>query len=1084
MLPTALPPFDVHAVGQWLGALGFEAPPPGSSVWRKQANANGYTITVDTKASGKINYGSKIQVERATTTNLLDAENLVVLDCVVALLHAGYPPAAIVLEQPFQLGRTKGGYLDILVKNQDQTYVMIECKTAGTEYSGAVNALLTKPDSQLMSYLQQDRDARHCVLYTSHLVPGKFNTHTIERNYTGFSTELLVGNNISQLFSSWDKVTFQTGLFESQPYNIEERELRVSDLQDMTLADGNLLINDFKEILRRHAVSDHPNAFNKLFNLFVCKIVDEDKVDPTAVIEFQWRSRETSTTVLDRLSELYQRGMTNYLRLDVADHSASHISGLLAGLPDAQRSELLSMIVTMRQYNSTNFTFIDVYDSISFEANSVIVRDIVRMLERRRLRYTEKHGFMGMFFEKLLSTGLKQESGQYFTPPPIAQFVNECLPIEQIISSKLEQKQVDFLPFAIDYAAGSGHFLTEYMDRVDKVLQSLPATAYREKAQRQKAVAWANDYSWAEDFVYGIELDYRLAKAAKVSTFLNGDGNANVIRGNGLAHFQLDPDFKLAGPRLWHPTKSGQQDLGTFDVVVANPPYSVSDFQASIPNGSDAFSLWKNLGQRSRVIEALFLERTKQLLSPGGVAGIILPTSFLSNNGVEAHARRLLLRHFHLVACVSLGGSVFVATDTPTTIVFLRRRSDDDCLQIDHAIATFLEKGLDSVVLGKTDAIAAYAQATHQMTLSQYYDALSAPLAAGSNIFTEMPSSYENSGRQPSKSATTTTGVPTLEFLSYVRTNERARLEAWLLNQSDYSVVVNAPQPKVQKRAFLGYTFSERRKHEGIRILGDSGLIETPLFDPTDTFNPDKISTVVRGHFNGQDGSVPSALAEWVDIVPTVSLLQMHDAKFDWVIANAAVKITHTFNVPTKSLGSVCQVAIGGSPSSVVDSYYRGSNPWVQISDMHGSTITTTAKSINDAAVVNSNVKLVAKGTLLLSFKLSIGKTGIAGVDLYTNEAIAAITPKPAPDKDEAWIDTDYLHVLFRLFPDELMKSSQRGAKKIGQSMNTAQLRTIRIPLMSSTERTEICSIGSDESLTVQARRAAIAHRIWKVDGE
>ena len=56
---------------------------------------------------------------------------------------------------------------------------------------------------------------------------------------------------------------------------------------------------------------------------------------------------------------------------------------------------------------------------------------------------------------------------------------------------------------------------------------------------------------------------------------------------------------------------------------------------------------------------------------------------------------------------------------------------------------------------------------------------------------------------------------------------------------------------------------------------------------------------------------------------------------------------------------------------------------------MNGQVIYDTKEKITDDAVKHSNVKLIPAGTTLLSFKLSIGKTAIAGKDLYTNEAIA-----------------------------------------------------------------------------------------------
>lgn len=70
---------------------------------------------------------------------------------------------------------------------------------------------------------------------------------------------------------------------------------------------------------------------------------------------------------------------------------------------------------------------------------------------------------MSDFFEKLLTTGLKQEVGQYFTPPPITKFIVRSLPIKQMIEKEVN-KEAPELPAIIDYAAGSGHFITEAME--------------------------------------------------------------------------------------------------------------------------------------------------------------------------------------------------------------------------------------------------------------------------------------------------------------------------------------------------------------------------------------------------------------------------------------------------------------------------------------------------------------------------------------------------------------------------------------------------------------------------------------------
>ena len=96
-------------------------------------------------------------------------------------------------------------------------------------------------------------------------------------------------------------------------------------------------------------------------------------------------------------------------------------------------------------------------------------------------------------------------------------------------------------------------------------------------------------------------------------------------------------------------------------------------------------------------------------------------------------------------------------------------------------------------------------------------------------------------------------------------------------------------------------------------------------------------------------------------------------------------------------LGELCSIEIGGTPSRGVAAYWDSahdtSNVWVSIRDMRQRLITGSAEQISDLGVKKSNVKLQQPGTVLLSFKLSIGRVAIAAVPLLTNEAIAGLSP-------------------------------------------------------------------------------------------
>lgn len=92
-----------------------------------------------------------------------------------------------------------------------------------------------------------------------------------------------------------------------------------------------------------------------------------------------------------------------------------------------------------------------------------------------------------------------------------------------------------------------------------------------------------NNFAWAKEFIYGIEDDYRLAKTTKVACFLNGDGDGDgtIIYANGLDRFD--------SPNYWGILHSESDTNNKFDVVVANPPYSVPDFKKRIKWGTVLF---------------------------------------------------------------------------------------------------------------------------------------------------------------------------------------------------------------------------------------------------------------------------------------------------------------------------------------------------------------------------------------------------------------------------------------------------------------------------------------------------------------
>ena len=107
---------------------------------------------------------------------------------------------------------------------------------------------------------------------------------------------------------------------------------------------------------------------------------------------------------------------------------------------------------------------------------------------------------------------------------------------------------------------------------------------------------------------------------------------------------------------------------------------------------------------------------------------------------------------------------------------------------------------------------------------------------------------------------------------------------------------------------------------------------------------------------------------------------------------------------PTVRLADVCEVVVGRTPRRDTAAYWGGTAKWVSVSELNGGIIETSKETLSDRAVEEVMGNPIKPGTLLFSFKLSIGKMALAGVPLYTNEAIAAL-PIKRPDL----INKDYL---------------------------------------------------------------------------
>ena len=821
-----------------------------------------YAIEIDFETQS-INYGSAITAESKTTQNFSQPENFVVLECVDRLLTKGYKPQNIVLEKTWPSGHGTSGRLDICVNREDGTpYMLIECKTFGKEYNKEL-ARIRKDGGQLFTYFQlSGSKADVLMLYASELKGNKIvyvnEIIKIEDDYRN--------GDVKDIYEKWNKLTKDNGIFDSwvQPYNFQSKALTKEQLKEIKAEDSSFIFNRFLEILRHNVVSDKGNAFNKIFTLFLCKVYDETTTDDGEELRFQWlEGRDNHVDFQLRLTDLYSKGMKKFLDRTVSDFNDDDFNKRCASLTAETKEFLRKEVNKLRLEKNNEFAIKEVYDSASFEENAKVVKEVVELIQGYRIRYNKRQQYLSDFFELLLTTGLKQEAGQYFTPVPIAQFIIKSLPLDSIMAEKLSRKDGEILPYMIDYAAGSGHFITEFMHEIQDIINDCDTSKYIEET-RKHLVNWQNcHFDWATDYVYGIEKDYRLVKVGKVGCYLHGDGLANVILSDGLANFCNNKEYK---GKLRKQTNDGQKDNQQFDIVLSNPPYSVSSFRQTTRDyyTEQDFELYNSLTDNSSEIECLFIERTKQLLKDGGIAGVILPSSILSNSGIYTKAREIILQYFDIVAIAELGSNTFMATNTNTVVLFLRRRDNYFAANTKNAVDTFFRTLNDVTINGiETPASKYVAHVWEGLDYADYVTLLQKSpndKVKAHEIYAEYKKKI--SAKSEAKLHETILNI------------EAEKLLYFILAYPQKVVIVKSGEKDVEKR-FLGYEFSNRRGNEGIHAIQKGKNIDecTKLFDANDYDNPEKASTYVYRAFKGD---YTSPIAEGMQShISRVSLIDM-----------------------------------------------------------------------------------------------------------------------------------------------------------------------------------------------------------------
>ena len=161
-------------------------------------------------------------------------------------------------------------------------------------------------------------------------------------------------------------------------------------------------------------------------------------------------------------------------------------------------------------------------------------------------------------------------------------------------------------------------------------------------------------------------------------------------------------------------------------------------------------------------------------------------------------------------------------------------------------------------------------------------------------------------------------------------------------------------------------------------------------------------------------------------------------------------------------LEELFDLQMGKTPSRSVTEYWEsGNNKWISIADLSkcGKYIYDTKECLSDIAVPESGIKQIPANTVVMSFKLSIGKTAITSEPMYSNEAIMSFR-----DRKLVQLLPEYIYYLL------LSKNWDDGTNKavMGKTLNKATLSKVKVNIHSMQEQQEIVYVLNQATALIE----------------
>lgn len=552
-------------------------------------------------------------------------EKIQALTFLKLVLHYGYKPERILQFVSVKMGAdTKEA--DIVVYNDDEClepHILVECK---------------KEDVSEQEFLQAIDQAYSYAYALPNEVKYVWVTSGLRNEY--FS----VDKNKSTRIDEPDIPQFGVKKLANYKFVYDadslKQEIGKQKFSDIRIVDEELLTKQFKkahDALWAGGQLNPSEAFDELDKLIFCKIWDE-RTDRKAGEPYNFQIITVDKEEINGWGRLSSDQLKDAIRLEENKRLSQRIKAL---------------------YEEGRKKDPEVFrDSIRLADESI--RTIVGYLQEINLGETDLDS-KGRAFETFMDSFFRGSFGQYFTPRPIVKFSTDVLPIT---SQSL----------VLDTSCGSGGFLLYALNKVRDQATEIYPNYKTDIKQHPKHYKYWHDF--AQDNLFGIEINEQISRAAKMNMIIHDDGHTNVITSDGL----------LNEKEIQKLTQNKGFKYNRFNFIITNPPFGSTikkteknylkeyDFGHKEPDWLDAKAKKTSTPRDSQSTEVLFIEQCHNFLADNGYLTIVLPDGILTNSSLQ-YVRDGIEDMFRIVAVVSMPQTAFTATGAGVkcSVLFLKK---------------------------------------------------------------------------------------------------------------------------------------------------------------------------------------------------------------------------------------------------------------------------------------------------------------------------------------------------------------------------------------------------------------------------